>query len=65
MCFNFLQFIRREPAGIDNDAVHFIAFVFTEIFYTVGGIQSAAESQNNFFTSPGFVRVDILCWLSF
>jgi hypothetical protein len=44
MFFYLLQLFFIEATGIDDDAVYFIAFVFTEVLYAIGGIEASAES---------------------
>jgi hypothetical protein len=49
MGLDLVEFFVRKASSIDNDAVHFIAFFFCEVFYTEGGVQAATETENNFF----------------
>src|SRR5688500_10556693 len=50
MIGNARKFFIGESAGIYNNAVYFVSHFSRKIFYAKRSIQSAAESQNYFFS---------------
>ena len=53
MSFDAFQFLVAEAAGVHDDAVHLVAQVLRQVFNAKAGVQTTAESQDEFLSGTG------------